>query len=406
MYKRISLSMWQKILLGLIVGVIAGSIAPDYARMLKPLADVFLTLIRMTVVPVVFVSLVCGITALRNLSKMGSIAVKTLAIYFFTMATAAALSMFLAHLFHIGEGLNLQVNPTLQVVEVPTLAQTLLNIFPDNPFKALAAGEVLPIIVFALFFGIAINLSGEKGKPIAHIFQSLNHVVFRLILMVLTFAPYGVFFLIAYVTANNGLGTLQHLASLVGAIYLTCFVVSIGLYSLILKAYKLNPWHFLRKMLPVQLFAFSTTSSSASLPMSMDIAETHLGVSNSIASFVLPLGITINMNGLATYLGAVSIFAANAYGIELSLGQMVTVILTTSLAAIGAAGVPGTGLIVMSMVLSSVGLPLDVIAAIAAVDRIIDMANTPTNITGDVLAAVLVAKSEDELDIDVYNNAP
>jgi Na+/H+-dicarboxylate symporter len=397
--------MWQKILLGLIAGIIAGSIAPDYAKMVKPIADVFLTLIRMTVVPVVFVSLVCGITALRNLSKMGSIAAKTLAIYFITMMIAAALSMFLAHLFHIGEGLNLQVGETIQSVEVPTLTQTLLNIFPDNPFKALAAGEVLPIIVFAIFFGIAINLSGDDGKPVAYLFQSLNHVVFRLILMVLTFAPYGVFLLIAYVTADNGLTTLQHLASLVGTIYLACIVIVLGLYSILLKIFGLNPWHFLRKMLPVQLFAFSTTSSSASLPMSMDTAETHLGVSNSIASFILPLGITINMNGLATYLGAVSIFAANAYGIELSLGQMVMVVLTTSLAAIGAAGVPGTGLIVMSMVLSSVGLPLDVIAAIAAVDRIIDMANTPTNITGDVLATVLVAKLEDELDLDVYKNA-
>jgi Na+/H+-dicarboxylate symporter len=398
--------MWQKILLGLIAGIVVGSIAPEYAKMVKPLADVFLTLIRMTVVPVVFVSLVCGITALRNLSKMGSIAAKTLTIYFITMMIAAALSMFLAHLFHIGEGLNLQVGEIIHTVEVPTLTQTLLNIFPDNPFKALAAGEVLPIIVFAIFFGIAINLSGDDGKPVAHLFHALNHVIFRLILMVLTFAPYGVFLLIAYVTADNGLTTLQHLASLVGTIYLACFVIIVGLYSVLLKLFGLNPWHFLRKMLPVQLFAFSTTSSSASLPMSMDIAETHLGVSNSIASFILPLGITINMNGLATYLGAVSIFAANAYGIELSLGQMAMVVLTTSLAALGAAGVPGTGLIVMSMVLSSVGLPLEVIAAIAAVDRIIDMANTPTNITGDVLATVLVAKLEDELDVNIYKNAP
>ena len=277
-----------------------------------------------------------------------------------------------------------------------------MAIVPSNPFKAFADGAILPVIVFAIFFGLSINLAGKQGEVVADFFRSLNHVVFQLVNIALSFAPYGVFALMAYVTADNGFAILSELAALVGTIYLACLTMLVVVYALLLTVFGLNPWHFIRKMLPVQLFAFSTTSSNATLPLNMQVAEEKLGVHNSIASFVLPLGATINMNGLATYLGAVAIFAANAYGIELTLMQKVTVVLTTTLAAIGAAGVPGTGLVVMSLVLASVGLPLEVIAAIAAVDRIIDMINTPTNVSGDTLSAVLVAKSEGELERDVY----
>ncbi len=399
---RAPLPMWAKILLGLVLGVATGFVAGDWAMVLKPVGDLFITLIRMVVMPVIFVSLVCGVTAMRDLKKMGRVAGKTLLIYMVTMAAAGALSMTLASFFGIGQGLGYEVPAVAKVAEVPSFVDTIMAIVPSNPFKAFADGAILPVIVFAIFFGLSINLAGKQGEVVADFFRSLNHVVFQLVNIALSFAPYGVFALMAYVTADNGFAILSELAALVGTIYLACLTMLVVVYALLLTVFGLNPWHFIRKMLPVQLFAFSTTSSNATLPLNMQVAEEKLGVHNSIASFVLPLGATINMNGLATYLGAVAIFAANAYGIELTLMQKVTVVLTTTLAAIGAAGVPGTGLVVMSLVLASVGLPLEVIAAIAAVDRIIDMINTPTNVSGDTLSAVLVAKSEGELERDVY----
>lgn len=400
----LSLQMWHKILIGLLLGVLAGLALGESARLLQPVGTIFITLIRMVVMPVIFVSLVCGVTAMKNVRQMGRVAGKTLFLYMLTMAFAASSSMLLADLLNIGAGLNYSLGSAASVPTPPSMLDTMLNLFPANPFKSFVDGNVLQVIVFALFFGMAINLSGEAGEPVRRLFDSLNQVVFRLISMVLAFAPYGVFALMAYVTADNGFAVIEQLAALVGSIWLSCLLLLTVCYSLLLMLTGLRPWPFLKKMLPVQLFAFSTTSSNATLPLALDTAERRLGVHNSIASFVLPLGATINMNGLATYLGAVAIFAANAYGIELSLMQKVTVVLTTTLSAIGAAGVPGTGLVVMSMVLGSVGLPLEVIAAIAAVDRIIDMANTPTNVSGDTLAAVLVARSEGELDLAVYDS--
>ncbi|WP_297576416.1 dicarboxylate/amino acid:cation symporter [uncultured Deefgea sp.] len=397
--------MWLKIMLALVLGVIAGLVGGEWIKQLKPIGDIFLALLKMTVIPVIFVSLVCGITALKDLSKMGRVAAKTLMIYAVTMGIAAAIAMLLSMTFGIGSGMSAMLHGvTAPEMQTTSLLDTMMGIFPDNPFKAFAEGQVLPIIVFAIFFGIAINKAGAAGEPVQRLFVSLNEVVFKLILMVLSFAPYGVFALIAYVTADNGFRVLGELASLVGVIYLSCMLMLVVVFPLLLRLFVLPAWPFLRKMLPVQLFAYSTASSNATLPLNMETCEHQLGVHNSIASFVLPLGATVNMNGLATYLGAVAIFAANAVGIELTLLQMVTVIITTVLAAIGAAGVPGTGLIVMSLVLTSVGLPLEVVAAIAAVDRIIDMMNTATNVSGDSLAAVLVARAEGELDLATYRN--
>ncbi|WP_255588145.1 dicarboxylate/amino acid:cation symporter [Deefgea piscis] len=397
--------MWLKIMLALVLGVIAGLVGGEWIKQLKPIGDIFLALLKMTVVPVIFVSLVCGITALKDLSKMGRVAAKTLMIYAVTMGIAAAIAMLLSMTFGIGSGMSAMLHGvTAPEMQKTSLLDTMMGIFPDNPFKAFAEGQVLPIIVFAIFFGIAINKAGTAGEPVQRLFVSLNEVVFKLILMVLSFAPYGVFALIAYVTADNGFSVLGELASLVGVIYLSCMLMLVVVFPLLLRIFVLPAWPFLRKMLPVQLFAYSTASSNATLPLNMETCEHQLGVHNSIASFVLPLGATVNMNGLATYLGAVAIFAANAVGIELTLLQMVTVIVTTVLAAIGAAGVPGTGLIVMSLVLTSVGLPLEVVAAIAAVDRIIDMMNTATNVSGDSLAAVLVARAEGELDLATYRS--
>lgn len=377
------------------LGLAAGSLLSDYAAWFKGVGEVFIALIRMVVIPVIFVSLVCAIGAMRDIGKMRRIALKTLAVYLLTMMLSASLAMALASAFGIGKGLGYAPGPVL------TAVFQLESLLPVNPFRAMADAQVIPVMLFALLFGLAINLSGEAGQPVARMFEALNQVICKLVEMVLRAAPLGVFALMAGVTASRGVGVLSQLSALVGTLYLSCFMVLTLVYGSILALAGLNPLPFMQKMIPVQLFAFSTCSSSAALPLSLETAY-RLGVKRAIASFVLPLGSTINMNGLAAYLGAVAIFAANAAGVDLSLQQKALVVVVTTMGAIGAAGVPGTGLVVMGMVLGCVGLPLEIIALVAAVDRVIDMINTSTNISGDTLAAVLVAKSEGELEPAIY----
>ena len=405
-FPHLRLTPGTQIFLALVLGIAAGHFIGEPAKLLQPLGDIFMALIRMCVIPVVFVSLVCGITSLSDLAAMRRIAWKSIAIYALLMSTTAVLAMSVAGLFEIGKGFDLPLTVDASMLVEPTsLKAALMSAIPSNPFKSFADGALLPTIVFAIFFGLAINLSGERGEPVRSFFESLSAVVFKLIGMVLKLAPVGVFGLMAYVTADHGFSALGHLGSLVAVNYAVLAVVMIVMCSVLLGAFGLNPLPFLRKMLPVQLFAYSSASSAATLPLNMETCQTRLGVDGRIASFVLPLGSTINMAGLASYLGTVAIFASNAYGVELTTGQMVMVVVTTTLASIGAAGIPGAGLVVMSLVLASVGLPLEVIAVIAAVDRLIDMCCTSANVTGDTVTAVVVARAEGALDMEQYNRA-
>ncbi|NMV36290.1 dicarboxylate/amino acid:cation symporter [Ralstonia insidiosa] len=403
---RLRFTPGTQIFLALVLGIAAGHFIGEPAKLLQPLGDIFMSLIRMCVIPVVFVSLVCGITSLSDLAAMRRIAWKSVAIYALLMSTTAVLAMSVAGLFEIGKGFDLPLAGDVSLVVEPTsLKDALMAAIPSNPFKSFAEGALLPTIVFAIFFGLAINLSDERGEPVRSFFESLSAVVFKLIGMVLKLAPAGVFGLMAYVTADHGFSALGHLGSLVAVNYAVLAVVMIVMCSVLLGAFGLNPLPFLRKMLPVQLFAYSSASSAATLPLNMETCQARLGVDGRIASFVLPLGSTINMAGLASYLGTVAIFASNAYGVELTTGQMAMVVVTTTLASIGAAGIPGAGLVVMSLVLASVGLPLEVIAVIAAVDRLIDMCCTSANVTGDTVTAVVVARAEGALNVEQYNRA-
>lgn len=388
---------WVTILLAMLLGVLTGVLFGEQVRWLGWLGELFVALIRMVVMPVIFVSLVCAVGALEDVARLRRIACKTLAIYVATMLLAALLAMTLADWFGIGTGVALGRGGV-----APAAAGLRFDdLLPANPVQAMAADKVLPVMLFALCFGVALRLSGPAGRPVALWFASLNQVIFRLVALVLKVAPLGVFALMARVAADNGLPTLAGLAALVGTLYLACLLLLTVVYGGILRLSGLDPWPFLHKLLPLQLFAFATCSSSASLPLALETAG-RLGVKPSLASFVLPLGATVNMNGLAAYLGAVAVFAANASGVELSLLQKGIVLLTTTLGALGAAGVPGAGLVVMGLVLSSVGLPLEAVALVAAVDRLIDMINTPTNVSGDALAAVLVARSEGDLEHAAY----
>jgi Na+/H+-dicarboxylate symporter len=399
------LQMWHQILIAMILGLAVGHFVGEPAKMLAPLGDIFMALIRMCVIPVVFVSLVSGITSLSDMAAMRRIAWKSIVIYLVSMAVTALLSMGIAMVFKVGAGFGLTVGAAANAPAPTSIKEALIGAIPSNPFKAFAEGALLPSIVFAIFFGIAINLAGKAALPVRDFFNSMASVVYTLISMVLKFAPIGVFGLMAYVTADHGFAVLNHLGALVAVNYVVMIFFMVVVCSAMLMLWRLNPWPFLRKMISVQLFAFSSASSAATLPLNLENTQDRMGVDTRVASFVLPLGSTVNMSGLACYLGTVTIFASNAYGIELSFMQLMTVMLTTTLASIGAAGIPGAALVVMGLVLSSVGLPLEVIGVIAAVDRLIDMCCTAANVTGDTVTAVMVAKSEKMLDKECYERA-
>ena len=399
------LQMWHQILIAMVLGLAVGHFVGEPAKMLAPLGDIFMALIRMCVIPVVFVSLVSGITALSDMAAMRRIAWKSILIYLVSMAVTALLSMGIAMAFKVGAGFGLTMGePSGEAAPPTSLKDALMSAIPSNPFKAFAEGALLPSIVFAIFFGIAINLAGNAAAPVRAFFNSMASVVYKLISMVLIFAPIGVFGLMAFVTADHGFSVLNHLGALVAVNYVVMIFFMVVVCSVMLMLWRLNPLPFLRKMIPVQLFAFSSASSAATLPLNLQNTQDRMGVDTRVASFVLPLGSTINMSGLACYLGTVTIFASNAYGIELSFTQLMTVMLTTTLASIGAAGIPGAALVVMGLVLTSVGLPIEVIGVIAAVDRLIDMCCTAANVTGDTVTAVMVAKSEKMLDLARYND--
>lgn len=401
-----SLKLWQKIIIALILGVIVGGILGPTAEYIKPIGSLFINLIKMLIVPLIFSSLVVGICSMDDIKKMGRIGAKSFGIYLLTTAIAITIGLAVGTILQPGAGLNMQMPAELTVAkEAPSFIQTLLNMVPKNPVAAMSSGAVLQIIVFALMLGVAINLAGEKGKPVAVLFESFAEIMYKMTHMVMAFAPYGVFALMAWVAGKYGLEVLLPLATVIIGVYLGCILhVLLTLTGGgIMLLGRLNPVRYWRGIIDAQAVAFTTTSSSGTLPVTMECARTNLGVSRPISSFVLPLGATINMDGTALYQGVAALFVAQAFGIDLSTGQYITIILTSTLASIGSAGVPGAGLIMLSLVLTSVGLPLEGLAVIAGIDRILDMARTTVNVTGDLMVSVLVAKSEGELDEEVYN---
>lgn len=400
------LKLWQKIIIALVLGALTGAVLGPNAEYIKPIGTLFINLIKMLIVPLIFSSLVVGICSMDDIKKMGRIGAKSFGIYLLTTAIAIMIGLVMGTLLQPGAGLNMAMPTEMAAAkEAPAFINTLLNMVPKNPVAAMSSGSVLQIIVFALLLGVSINLAGEKGKPVASVFESFAEIMYKMTHIVMAFAPYGVFALMAWVAGKFGLDVLLPLATVIFAVYvgaiihvlMTLTFGGIMLYS------RLNPIRYWRGIIDAQAVAFTTTSSSGTLPVTMECARTNLGVSKPISSFVLPLGATINMDGTALYQGVAALFVAQAFGIDLSTGQYITIILTSTLASIGSAGVPGAGLIMLSLVLTSVGLPLEGLAVIAGIDRILDMARTTVNVTGDLMVSVLVAKSEGELDEETYN---
>ena len=398
------MALWKKIFIGLCLGLIVGLLFKDIALMLKPVGTLFINMIKMLIVPLVFVTLVTGITSMEDLSKMRRIGIKTFSIYLVTTAIAVAIGLAFGIIFEPGAGVALSNTAAVAAKKAPPLIDTLLALIPTNPMERLVKGDILQIIVFAIFLGIAISMAGEKGKPVAAFFESFSEVMFKLTEIVISFAPIGVFGLMAWVSASYGVDVLISLAKVIGCVYIAClFHMALTMGGGITLFAHLNPIKFFKGIASAQTVAFTTTSSSGTLPITTSNAIHNLGVSKPIASFVLPLGATINMDGTAIYQGICAVFVAQAFGIDLTFGNYLTIILTATLASIGTAGVPGAGLIMLSLVLTSVNLPLEGIAIIAGIDRIFDMARTTVNITGDAMTAVIVAKGEGELDEKIYN---
>ncbi|MCH9609164.1 MAG: Proton/sodium-glutamate symport protein [Chlamydiales bacterium] len=400
------MKLWKKMLLGLVLGTLSGIFLKERAEYLKPFGTVFLSLLNMVVVLLVFSSMTAGVTSINDVRKLGRVGLKTLLMYLGTTAIAILLGLIAAKLFNPGRGIGLaHDNVAINIDETPELLNMFLALVPSNPVGALANGHILQVIVFSIFLGLGINFAGEKGKPLAKLLDSLSEVMFMITGMVMSLAPYGIFAIMAWVAGTFGVAILVPLLKLLLAHYLTCIVLLVVVYGGILMFLaKVRVGPFVKGMTDAITLAASTTSSSATLPATLHCVEENLGVSKGIASFILPLGSTVNMNGTAIFQGIAAVFISQAYGIELGWENLLVIVVTATMSAIGCAGIPGGGIVTLSIVLGSVGLPLEGIAIVAGIDRVRDIIGTVVNVLGDGIVSVYVAKSEGELDEEQYNS--
>ncbi|MFM2599614.1 dicarboxylate/amino acid:cation symporter [Vibrio fortis] len=411
------MSLTGRVILGMVAGILVGfAIQSLFAEsgfvntyivngLFEVGGKIFVASLKMLVVPLVFVSLVCGTSSLKDLSTLGRMGGKTLALYIGTTAVAITLALTIGNFFQPGAGADLTAASSFKSADAPSLGQVIIDMFPTNPIQAMAEGKTLQVIVFAVLFGIAISAAGKPGERIAAVFQDLNEVIMKLVALLMNLAPYGVFFLMAKLFSGLGLSAIWNLAEYFLVLAGTLVLHGLVTYSLMLKGFTgLNPITFLRKMEDAIMFAFSTASSNATIPVTMETAKNRMGVDNKVASFTVPLGATVNMDGTAIMQGVATAFIAQAYNIDLSMTDYLMVIMTATLASVGTAGVPGVGLVMLAMVLNQVGLPLEGIALIMGVDRLLDMIRTAVNITGDSAVSIIVAKSEGAFDEARFND--
>ena len=395
--KKMSLAM--QIFIALILAIAAGVLLQKHAQFaetyIKPFGTIFLNLLKFIVVPIVLFSIMCGIISMRDIKKVGAIGLKTVVYYMCTTAFAITIGLIGGNLFKKMFPVIATTDLSYQVGEKTSLMDTIVNIFPSNFISPMAEANMLQVIVMALLIGFAIILVGEeKNTRIITACNDLNDVFMKCMEMILKLSPIGVFCLLCPVVAANGATIIGSLAMVLLAAYVCYIVHAVVVYSFAVKTIGgISPLTFFKEMLPAIMFAFSSASSVGTLPINMECTE-KLGTSREIASFILPLGATINMDGTAIYQGVCAIFIASCYGIHLTLPQMLTIIFTATLASIGTAGVPGAGMVMLAMVLTSVGLPVDGIALVAGVDRIFDMGRTTVNITGDASCCVIVSNLE------------
>ncbi len=410
-------SLTSKILIYMLVGAILGSFINEFALTYTWVKDylvdgffyaggkMFINALKMLVVPMVFFSLICGIIGMDDLGTLGRTGGKAFVLFMMTTVIAITFALLAATTFGIGEGFDISgADSNFQASEAPGFADVVINFIPSNVLGGMANGEMLQVIVAAIFFGIAITQAGTHGKSVGKIVADFNEVMMSLVTFIMHFAPYGVFCLIAKTFAEQGIDAIIPMAGYFFTVVGVLLFHYAGTFSGMFMLARLNPIIFINKMRSVIIFAFSTASSNATIPVTLRAVEERMGVHNSIASFVVPLGATINMNGTAIMQGVATVFIANAYGIDLSMVDFLTVIGMSVVASIGTAGVPGVGLIMLAMVFTQVGLPVEGIALIIGVDRLLDMLRTAVNVTGDAAVTCVVAKSENKLDMKTFKN--
>lgn len=406
--KKIFIGLFLGIVFGLVLNVMPKSYLKEtiiIGGLLKLVGGIFISGIKMLVVPLVFVSLIVGASAIGDPNKLGRVGSKTIIFYLVTTSVAIFIALSLASFTDPGIGLDLSniITKEPTIGQSTSVVETIINMIPRNPISALAAGKMLQVIVFALLTGISIALLGEKGKPAYKFFESLNEVMMKMVMIIMSIAPYGVFALISKTFATVGFDAivplLKYFFTVLIALLLHALITYMGMLKIVGK---LDPIQFFKNFVPAMGVAFSTASSSGTLPVTLKTAQERCGASKSISSFTLPLGATINMDGTAIMQGVAVIFIAQVYSVPLSLTALLTVVLTATLASVGTAGVPGVGLITLSMVLQSVGLPIEGIALIIGIDRLLDMTRTAINITGDTVCTLLISKMEGEFDEEIY----
>ncbi len=409
-------ALTKRILIGMASGFVLGSLLhllalADDSIITLYLVDglfdiggkIFIASLKLLVVPLVFVSLVCGASNLGDGSSMGRLGGKTIVLYLFTTGIAITLALVVAILVEPGVGIDLAEQSSFVARESPSLNQVVIDIFPTNPFKAMTEGKMLQVIIFAILVGVAISKSGEHGSRMRAFLLDWNEIIMQLVLMLMAVAPYGVFCLMLTLFTHQGYEVIGDLAKYFFTVVFVLLLHFTGTFSLLLQFLaRLNPFNFYRKMSPVMVYAFSTSSSNATMPVTLETVEHRLGVKNEIASFTVPLGATINMDGTAIMQGVATVFISQAYNIDIGVVGYLTVIGTATLASIGTAGVPGVGLITLAMVLEQVGLPVEGIALIIGVDRLLDMLRTAVNVTGDAVVSTLVAISENRFEKEIF----
>ncbi|MCB1933705.1 MAG: dicarboxylate/amino acid:cation symporter [Candidatus Accumulibacter sp.] len=413
------MNLTVKVLLGMALGIVvglainlsgmnaAGSMINEYVvnGLFLVVGKMFVNALKMMVVPLVLFSLICGVCGIGDIRLLGRIGTKAFVLYMLTTAIAIATGILLAAGLGIGEGMNASTTTEFKGKDSPPLSEVLINIIPSNPVSAMAQGEMLSIIFFAILCGVGLLMVGKKARTVVEFVELLNEVMMKMVGIIMALAPYAVFCLLAKAISSLGLDLL---GQLIGYVAVLIFVLLFHLFvtlQLVLKIFSgLSSATFLKKMRNVQVFAFSTSSSNATIPVTLRTVTERLGVKNSVASFTVPFGATINMDGTAIMQGVATVFIANVYNVDLGLGGYLTVILMSVLASIGTAGVPGVGLIMLSMVFAQVGLPIEGIGLILGVDRLLDMIRTAVNVSGDAVVSAIVAKSEGQLNLEVYND--
>lgn len=398
------------LILGLIFGIVANTLFPEALNstlskwVLVPIGNIFLRGIKLIVVPLVLFSLIVGTASLGDIRKLGRIGGKIITYYLATTALAITIAIILAKITNPGIGLNLTKPTEFKATQPPFIMDIFVNMVPTNPFDSLVKGEMLQVIVFSILFGISITLVGEKAKGLLNLIEQANEVCLKLIGVVMLFAPYGVFALISNVIMSQGIKVILPLLKYGFTVLFALLLQLILVYGTALTVIgRVNPITFFKKFWTVMVVAFSTSSSNATLPVTLKTCEEKLGIPESIASFTIPLGATINMDGTAIMQGVATIFIAQIFGIDLTVKQLLIVVLTATLASIGTAGVPSAGIVMLTMVLQQIGVPVEGIALIIPIDRILDMCRTVVNVTGDAVGTTIVANSEKELDITTYN---